>query len=244
MVSQTHHRKIKTSINTGYQMLPLITGFFVAVLLISNIASTKVVSIWWFTFDGGTLLFPLTYIFSDVFTEVYVFRIARRTIWIGMACQVMAVSFLLIVGILPAPAEWTSGEAYNAILMTTFRIVIASNIAYFFGSWSNDVVMSVMKRVMMGRKLWMRTIGSTLIGEGVDTILFCLIAFAGVFSPALLLTIIISNYIFKCGVEILATPLTYLICRRIKNIEGLDTIDDKINYTPFSWKITGKSVTK
>lgn len=215
----------------------MITGFFVAVLLISNIASSKLVQLASFTFDGGTLLFPLTYIFSDIFTEVYGFRIARRTIWIGLICQLAAMGVFMVVGLLPAPAEWQNQIAYSQILTTTFRIIIASSVAYFFGSWSNDLLMSILKRKTGGRYLWTRTIGSTLIGEGIDTVIFCLIAFGGVFSNSLLLSIIISNYIFKCGIEVLATPVTYLTCKKIKSIEGIDVIDHHKDYSPFSWKI-------
>ncbi|MFC2150001.1 queuosine precursor transporter, partial [Calditrichota bacterium] len=170
-------------------------------------------------------------------TEVYGFRIARRTIWIGLACQTVAMGVFALVGMLPFPAEWEAQTAYNQILTSTSRIMLASFIAYLFGSWSNDALMSLLKRYTHGKHLWTRTIGSTLVGEGLDTVLFCIIAFYGVFSNDLLLTIIISNYIFKCGVEVLATPFTYLACNAVKRFEELDVIDNHTDYSPFSLRL-------
>jgi hypothetical protein len=219
------------------RLLPAFTGFFVAILLISNVASSKLVVFGRFTFDGGTLLFPLSYIFSDLLTEVYGFRIARRTIWIGFASQLAAVLLFGIVGHLPAPTDWDGSAAYQRILSSTTRIIIGSCLAYFAGSWVNDMLMSVLKKFTRGRFLWTRTIGSTLIGEGLDTALFCIVAFAGAINNDLLLKIILSNYIFKCGVEAAFTPATYWICRTVKRLEGMDTYDYGVNYTPFSWRI-------
>ena len=222
---------------TQPRLLPAFTGFFVAILLISNVASSKLVTFSSFTFDGGTLLFPLSYIFSDLLTEVYGFRIARRTIWIGFVAQLAAVTLFAIVGALPAPAGWDGGEAYQRILTSTSRIIAGSCLAYFAGSWANDTLLSLLKKYTKGRMLWTRTIGSTLVGEGLDTALFCLIAFAGTMSGDLLLTIILSNYIFKCGVEAAFTPITYWVCRRVKRWEGMDVYDYHVNYTPFSWRL-------
>ncbi|MDK9699329.1 MAG: queuosine precursor transporter [bacterium] len=220
-----------------YRMLPAITGFFVAILLISNIASSKLVQLGYFTFDGGTILFPLSYIFGDILTEVYGFRIARRTIWIGLAAQLLAVVTFAFVGSLPYPSEWMAQSSYDSILTTTLRIVAASIIAYLFGSWANDALLSVMKRMSKGKRLWQRTIGSTIIGEGIDTTLFCVIAFAGSMSTGLLLTVILSNYIFKVAIEIFATPVTYFACAKLKKVEGVDVIDQHHDYSPFSWSV-------
>jgi len=223
-----------------HTLLPLLTGLFTAILLISNVASSKLVVLSRFTFDGGTLLFPLSYIFSDLLTEVYGFRIARRTIWLGFGCMILAVSLFALVGFLPAPVEWDGSTAYRRILGSTVRIVIASCLAYLVGSWSNDVILSMMKKLTRGRYLWTRTIGSTLIGEGLDTVLFCGIAFAGAIDNSLLLTVMVSNYIFKCSVEILFTPVTYLVCKKVKRIESVDAYDYHNDYTPFSLRLTSK----
>jgi uncharacterized integral membrane protein (TIGR00697 family) len=217
--------------------LEIITGIFVAVVIISNIASTKILLLGPFTFDGGTLLFPVSYIFGDILTEVYGYKASRRVIWTGfLSCLVMSL-VLWIVGKLPAAADWPHQEAYQNILMVTPRIAIASMIAYAAGEFSNSYTLAKMKIWMQGRHLWMRTIGSTLIGEGVDTVLFCVIAFAGWLPTGLLGAIIVSNYIFKVGIEVIATPATYRIVAYLKRREGIDVYDVDTNFNPFSLKV-------
>jgi uncharacterized integral membrane protein (TIGR00697 family) len=217
----------------NYKFLNFITSIFVAVLLISNIASTKVVEFGFFTFDGGTLLFPISYVIGDVLTEVYGFREARKVIWIGFLCAALMSLVVWLVGILPAATEWKNQESYNVILGTNPRIVLGSLAAYFMGSLSNSIILSKMKVFTKGKYLWTRTIGSTIIGEAVDTSIFIIIAFFGVFSNSLLLSIFISNYIFKVGFEILVTPVTYRVVSFLKNVEKIDVYDTNINYNPF-----------
>jgi uncharacterized integral membrane protein (TIGR00697 family) len=217
--------------------LEIITGIFVAVVIISNIASTKILLLGPFTFDGGTLLFPVSYIFGDILTEVYGYKASRRVIWTGfLSCLVMSL-VLWIVGKLPAAADWPHQEAYQNILMVTPRIAIASMIAYAAGEFSNSYTLAKMKIWMQGRHLWMRTIGSTLIGEGVDTVLFCVIAFAGWLPTSLLGAIIVSNYIFKVGIEVIATPATYRIVAFLKRREGIDVYDVGTKFNPFSLEV-------
>jgi queuosine precursor transporter len=213
----------------------IIMALFVAVLLISNIASTKIVQLWLFSFDGGTLLFPLSYIFGDILTEVYGYARSRRVIWVGFFSAALLSLVLIIVGLLPAAAGWPYQEAYNRILGLAPRIVAASLIAYFAGEFSNSYILAKMKVLTKGRFLWARTIGSTLVGEGVDTLFFCLIAFAGVLSAPLLLAVILSNYIFKCLVEMLFTPFTYKIIKFLKEREHVDHYDYKTKFNPFSF---------
>lgn len=214
--------------------LPVIAGLFVGVLCISNVASTKIVQLGPFSFDGGTLLFPLSYIFGDILTEVYGYRESRRVIWTGFAVLgVMALTFI-IVGKLPAAEGWELQSAYESILLATPRIIVASLLAYFGGEFSNSVVLSRMKLVTKGRHLWMRTIGSTLVGEMVDTVAFVLIAFYGVLPLGLLWAVAVSNYVFKVGVEVLATPFTYAVVGFLKREEGMDVFDWGVNYNPFS----------
>jgi queuosine precursor transporter len=217
----------------NYKFLNFITSFFVAVLLISNITSTKVVEFGFFTFDGGTLLFPISYIFGDVLTEVYGFKEARKVIWIGFICAAMMSLIVWIIGILPSASEWTNQAAYDTILGTTPRIVLASLIAYFSGSFSNSVILSKMKILTKGKWLWTRTIGSTIVGEGIDSLIFVGIAFFGVYSMPLLISIFISNYIFKVGFEVVLTPVTYKVVAFLKNVEKVDTYDYETNYNPF-----------
>jgi uncharacterized integral membrane protein (TIGR00697 family) len=202
-------------------------------LLISNIASTKILICWKFTFDGGTILFPLSYIFGDVLTEVYGYKRSRRVIWLGFAAAILMSLVFYIVQLLPPAADWPNQEAYTVILGFVPRIVLASLIAYFAGEFSNSFTLSKLKIFTRGRFLWVRTISSTLIGEGLDTAIFCCIAFYGTLSTPLLISVILSNYIFKCSVEILFTPLTYAIVGFLKKRENEDMYDVGINYNPF-----------
>jgi len=216
-----------------FKYLDLITGLFVAVLLISNIASSKIVEIWKFTFDGGTILFPLSYIFGDILTEVYGFRRSRRVIWIGFFCAALMSLTLGLVGLIKPAGGWVYQEAYMRILGQTPRIVTASLIAYFAGEFSNSFVLAKMKILTKGKWLFMRTIGSTIIGQGIDTVIFVLIAFLGVYPNDLVLLIIISNYIFKVSLEVVFTPLTYKIVGFLKRVEKVDWFDYRTNFNPF-----------
>ena len=220
----------------SFKYLDILTGLFVAVLLISNIASTKILVLWKFTFDGGTILFPLSYIFGDILTEVYGYQKSRRVIWTGFFSAILMSLVFYIVQILPPAADWPYQEAFENLLGFVPRIVLASLTAYFAGEFSNSFILSRMKIFTQGRYLWMRTIGSTLVGEGLDTMIFCFVAFYGVLPMNLLWAVIISNYIFKCGVEILFTPLTYLIVGFLKRRENEDHYDKGINYNPFVFK--------
>lgn len=217
-----------------YRYLGTLSVFFVAVLLISNIASTKIVQLGWLTFDGGTLLFPLSYIFADILTEVYGFRKSRRVIWLGFFCAFVMSTILYIVGMLPAAADWGNQSAYDAILGQAPRIVAASLIAYLCGEFINSFILAKMKVWTAGKWLWSRTIGSTVVGEFVDSTLFILIAFAGVLPNSLLVTLIVSNYVFKTAIEILFTPVTYAAVGYLKRTEGEDHYDRDTNFSPFA----------
>jgi uncharacterized integral membrane protein (TIGR00697 family) len=220
--------------NRSYKYLDYITGIFVAVLLISNTASVKILNLGWFAFDGGTILFPLAYIFGDILTEVYGYRRSRRVIWTGFFSIILMAAVYAIVGYLPAAEGWGMQDAYISILGIVPRIVLASIIAYFAGEFSNSYILAKMKVWMNGKYLWMRTISSTIVGEGVDTALFVLIAFAGTMPTSLLIAIIVSNYIFKVGVEVLFTPITYAIVNFLKRKEHEDYYDKNTNFNPFA----------
>ena len=209
----------------------------VAVLIISNIASTKVVLLEPFTFDGGTILFPLAYIFGDVLTEVYGYKRARRVIWIGFGLLVLSALTFALVNSLPAPTDEGSkrfADAFSTILGSTPRIVLASLMANWVGEFVNSYVLARLKVRTQGRFLALRTIGSTLIGQGLDTALFLLIAFAGVWSPALIWTVFLSNYVFKVGVEVLLTPITYAAVGFLKRSEHQDHYDRDTSFNPFA----------
>lgn len=217
----------------NYKYLGIISVFFVSVLLISNVASTKIVDFGMFTFDAGTLLFPLSYIFGDILTEVYGYKKSKQVIWLGFFMALLMSLVFIIVGSLPPAPDWGNQEAYDKILGLTPRIVLASLVAYTLGSFSNAFILAKMKIWSKGKKLWARTIGSTVVGELVDSTLFILIAFVGILPSSLLLTLIISNYIFKTLVEVLFTPLTYRVIAFLKKKEGEDYYDENTNFNPF-----------
>jgi queuosine precursor transporter len=219
--------------NTPFRYFDILVALFVSVLLISNIASTKILSLWKFTFDGGTLLFPVSYIFGDILTEVYGFRRSRRVIWLGFFAALLMSLVLYVVQILPPASDWNNQQAYESVLGFVPRIVIASLLAYFSGEFINSVILSRLKIITKGRFLWTRTIGSTIIGEGIDTMVFCWIAFYGILPQQLFWSVLVSNYIFKCAVEIVFTPLTYLIVGILKRKENVDVYDYGVSYNPF-----------
>lgn len=222
----------------GYRYFDLIMALFVAVLLISNVASSKILELGPFTFDGGTILFPISYIFGDILTEVYGYRRSRRVIWVGFGCAGLMAGVFALVGALPPAAGWENQEAYEAILGTTPRIVLGSLIAYFAGEFSNSYTLAKMKILTRGRWLWTRTIGSTLVGEGVDTVLFVTIAFAGTLPWPLFWSIIVSNYIFKVGLEAAMTPITYRLTNFLKRTEQEDVYDVETDFNPFKiWSL-------
>lgn len=217
-----------------YYYFDIIMALFVAVLLISNVASTKIVQFWHFSFDGGTLLFPLSYLFGDILTEVYGYKMTKKVIWLGFLSAALMAVVLMVVTALPPAEGWPYQEAFQNILGLTPRIVLASLVAYFAGEFSNSFIMAKLKIKTNGKHLWLRTISSTLVGESIDTVLFVSIAFFGVLSQNLILVVFISNYIFKTGVEIIFTPLTYKVVKFLKRKENEDYYDRKTNFNPFS----------
>ena len=223
-------------------------ALFVAVLLISNLASSAKIVDWGVSvfnvplaFDAGTLLFPISYIFGDVITEVYGYRAGRRVIWAGFGSALLMSLVSWLVSRMPGEANWERNvgqPAFDAVLGGVSRggIVIASLLSYWAGEFSNSYVLAKMKVLTGGRWLWTRTIGSTLVGEGIDTLMFVSLAmFLGVpgFVPAIWLTLVLTNYLFKCGVEAAMTPLTYYVVNRLKSSEGVDVFDDKTDFNPF-----------
>jgi uncharacterized integral membrane protein (TIGR00697 family) len=223
----------------SFRYFDLVMAAFVAVLLISNIASAaKIVTFGlpFLTFDGGTLLFPLSYIFGDILTEVYGYHRSRRVIWVGFFCTALMSLTLWVVGRIPGEVEWSARvgqQAYDAVLGSAPRIVLASLVAYFAGEFSNSYVLAKMKLLTHGRWLWTRTIGSTVVGEGVDTLLFVAIAFAGTMSWAVLFSICVSNYLFKTGLEVIMTPVTYRVVSFLKRAENEDYYDYGTDFNPF-----------
>jgi queuosine precursor transporter len=218
-----------------YKHFGLLTASLVAVLIISNISSTKFIQLGWFSLDGGTFLFPLTYIFGDILTEVYGYKASRRVIYIGFFWMLIAaICFQVLVSIPPVPGQEASANAFALILGQTPRILFASLIGFWAGEFMNSYVLAKMKIATEGKHLWTRTIGSTIIGQAVDTVIFLTIAFAGILPNDVLLNIAVSNYIFKVGIEVLFTPATYQIVAWFKREENLDTFDTATNFNPLA----------
>lgn len=243
MPDQSANEQINES--RSYRFYDLVMALFVTVLVTSNIASSAKIVDWGFSlfgvqmaFDAGTLMFPISYIFGDVLTEVYGFERSRRVIWVGFGALVLSACFFAIIRMLPGEAYWeaTAGQrSFDVILggMSSFGIVLASLAGYFTGSYSNSVIMALMKVMTGGRWLWTRTIASTLIGEGVDTLIFVLIAtLTGVFQWQIFTSLFLTNYLFKVGVEVALTPLTYWVVNLLKKIENEDFFDVGTSFTP------------
>ncbi|MCD1654220.1 queuosine precursor transporter [Treponema zuelzerae] len=216
--------------------LPVITGLFVGILVISNILASKMVQIGPFVFDGGTLLFPLSYIFGDILTEVYGYRESRKVIWTGLIMLVLMAVNVWLIGYLPAEPSWVFQDDFNNILMLMPRIVIASIVAYFAGEWSNSAVLSRLKVATKGKRLWTRTIGSTLVGQLLDSTLFVFIAFTGIYPLSVLVVMALSNYLFKTVIEVVFTPATYIAVGFVKKSEGIDVYDYQVSYNPLPVK--------
>lgn len=218
-----------------FQYLNLIGGLFVATLLISNTISSKPWQVGPFLFPGGSILFPLSYIFGNVLTEVYGYARARQVIWTGFIASVlMAFAYWIVIALPPAPF-WSQGPAFNATLGQVPRIVMASLIAYLAGEFTNSLILAKMKIWTRGRHLWTRTIGSTLTGQAVDTSLFMAIAFLGVWPFRYLVLAAFSLYSFKVIYEVLATPATYAVVNFLKRKERIDTYDMQTDFSPFRW---------
>jgi queuosine precursor transporter len=229
-----------------YRYFDLILGLFIAVLLISNIASSaKIIDLGFsmfkipMAFDAGTLLFPIGYVFGDILTEVYGYQRSRRVIWMGFFSLALASLVFWVVSVLPGEVTWqgyAGDAAYQSILggMSTGGIVFGSLAGFWLGEFSNSFTLAKMKVLTDGRWLWMRTIGSTLIGEFVDTFMFVVVASAfGVFPWSLFVTLTVANYLFKVTVEVVMTPLTYLVVRALKHSEHEDFYDRETNFNPF-----------
>jgi len=230
-----------------YRYLDLIMAVFVTVLVVSNIASSAKIVDWGFglfgvpmAFDAGTLMFPIAYIFGDVLTEVYGYKRSRRVIWAGFASLALSAVLFWLVQAMPGEVTWqgyAGDDAYNAILggMSTGGIVLASLAGYLTGEFTNSFILAKMKLLTDGRWLWIRTIGSTIFGELVDTVMFVVVAsLFGVFPWSLFLTLTVTNYLFKCGVEALMTPITYVVVSSLKRAEHEDYYDRDTNFNPFA----------
>jgi len=202
-------------------------------LVLSNIIAAKLITVKGLVLPAAVVLFPLTYILGDVLTEVYGFKKARLVIWTGFFCNLLMAAVFMVVVALPAPSFWDGEKAFAYVLGLTPRMVAASLLAYFIGEWSNAVILSRLKIRTAGRRLWMRTIGSTIVGEGLDTVIFITLAFAGSVPAPVWGQMVLAQYLWKVSYEVLLTPFTYVAVDYLKRKENIDTYDYGVVYNPF-----------
>lgn len=217
---------------TGSTWFLVIVALYVTCLITANTVAVRVLDIGPFTADAGTLTFPIAYIVGDVLTEVYGYRIARRVIWLGFLCNTLAVGIYQMAVRMPSVDDPAFREAFEMVFNATPRILIASMAAYLVGAFINAFVLARLKVITEGRWLWLRTIGSTLFGQGLDTVVFVFIAFWGVFPGDVIWAMLYTNWIVKIGIEVLATPLTYKVVDLFKHHERVDVYDTTTDFSP------------
>jgi queuosine precursor transporter len=217
----------------GSKYFDVVAMAFVSVYLISQVSSSKLFVLGSLQLPGAAVVFPLSYIFGDILTEVYGYARTRRVIWASFCAAILMALVLWIVQILPPAPGWTNQQAYQSILGVVPRLVLGSIVAYWAGEFTNSYIMAKMKLLTKGRHLWTRTVGSTVVGQAVDTIVFTSVAFAGRLPWDNVLRITATMYMFKVAYEIAATPLTYAIVTWLKRVEQVDVYDWTTNFTPF-----------
>jgi len=216
--------------NVSYRLV-VIAAIFVTCLITANIVGVKVVSLGLFILPAAVVLFPLSYIFGDILTEVYGYRWARKVIWLGFFCNLIFVIFAWVGQIMPPAPYWEWQEAYESILGYTPRLLVASFCGYLAGEFGNSFVLAKMKILTRGRWLWSRTIGSTIVGQGLDTLIFVTGAYFG--APFFVPIMILHHWLAKIGIEAIATPFTYAVVNFLKKKEAIDTYDYETNFNPF-----------
>lgn len=235
-------RKVQLD-NRSFRWYPLVTAVFVTSLIVSNIIAVKLIQIGIFIIPAAIIIFPVAYIFGDILTEVYGYARARQAIWVGFLCNLLAVIAISVGGLLPAAPFWSIGgfnspelsqQAYQAILGFTPRLLFASFVAYLVGEFLNSFILARLKVKTAGRLLWLRTITSTLVGQGADSIFFIFIAFWGILPTPALWQAFLSQWSLKVIYEIIVTPLTYLIVNWLKRVEKVDYFDRETDFNPLS----------
>jgi hypothetical protein len=209
----------------------IITAVFITCLITANIIAVKVISVGPIILPAAIVVFPISYIFGDILTEVYGYRLARRVIWLGFACNLIFVFFAWVGQVLPPASFWGGQEAYKSILGYTPRLLVASFLGYLAGEFANSFVLAKMKILTRGRWLWTRTIGSTVVGQGLDTSIFISLAYIG--TSSFVPIMILYHWLVKTGYEAVATPFTYAVVNFLKRKEAIDTYDYETNFNPF-----------
>lgn len=235
---------LSESAQRQYKYYDFVLVAFVVVLLCSNligpakIAQLDLPGVGLVTFGAGVLFFPISYLFGDILTEVYGFKRDRRAVWSGFAALLFASGMAFVVVQLPPAPFWQDRQpAIESVFGNTWRIVLASLIAFWAGSFANSIVLAKLKIMTAGRWLWMRTIGSTLVGELIDSALFYTIAFWGIMTTEQLVTVTLTQYVLKTGWEVVATPLTYWVVNALKQAEQEDYYDTNTDFNPFGVKV-------
>jgi uncharacterized integral membrane protein (TIGR00697 family) len=227
-----------------FRYLDALTTAFVVILLVANLVAQKIfrvgpfhiagsLHIPAFSTSGAMILFPITYIFGDVFTEIYGYAASRRAIWLGFFGTALLYAVSAIVIALPSDPEFHNQQAFATVFGILPRILVASLAAFWAGEFANSYTMAKLKLLTKGRFLWTRTVGSTIVGQFVDTTLVILITFGGTFSTHKMIEIILTGYILKVAYEVAATPVTYLVINFLKRAEGVNTFDNQTNFNPF-----------
>jgi hypothetical protein len=222
--------------NISYRLV-IIIAVFITCLITANIIAVKIISLGPFTLPAAIFVFPISYIFGDVLTEVYGYRVARRVIWLGFICNLIFVFFAWIGQILPPASFWGDQAAYKTILGYAPRLLAASFCGYLAGEFANSFVLARMKILTKGRWLWSRTIGSTIVGEGLDTAIFITLAFIG--TSSFMPVMILNHWLAKVLIETAFTPATYAIVNSLKKRESIDTYDYQTRYNPFIISVKG-----
>ncbi len=210
----------------------VVVAVFVTCLITANLIAVKLIDVAGWIMPAGVLVFPISYIAGDVLTEVYGYRQARRVIWLGFFCNAVVVGAILLGQAMPPAPVWDGQAAYERILGSTPRILAASFLAYLVGEFANSFVLAKMKIATGGRWLWTRTIGSTVVGEGLDSLVFILVAFSGIIPSGGLASAVLTQWFIKTGYEVIATPLTYCVVGFLKRREGIDFFDHRTRFNP------------
>lgn len=219
----------------SFRYYDIVMAAFVAILLLSNIiGAAKLSTVAGFTFGAGILFFPVSYVIGDVLTEVYGYARARRVIWVGFGAMVFMAFMSWAVVAMPPADSWTGQDAYEQVFGLVPRIVLASIIAFWAGEFVNSYVMARMKVWTDGKALWSRTIGSTVVGQGVDSAIFYPVAFLGIWTTSDVLTVMVSNWLLKVLWEAVLTPVTYVVVGKLKRAEGVDIYDTETDFSPFA----------
>ena len=237
-MNDTKLSAVNASTVRQFRTFDVVMAAFVAILLLSNlIGAAKLATLGGYTFGAGILFFPLGYVIGDVLTEVYGYAHARRCIWVGFSALVFMAFMSWVVVSLPPAAGWDGQAAYESVFGQVPRIVMASIVAFWAGEFVNSFVLARMKVLTQGRHLWTRTIGSTIFGQAVDSVIFYPLAFAGVWSTSQVTTVMFTNWALKVLWEALLTPVTYAVVGWLKRHEGVDVYDEGTDFSPFKTNV-------